>query len=198
MIDSIMNQLSRNSEWTWRRLEDTLHVVPLSRSLLMREMLSNTASIVGHELPLSYVYFVQKWGAGLAFGMFRIWVPIGNPGWDIQILNPSYKELLRDTVVNGMWPTSLTELAGRVLPFGDSVNGDLLCWDPENKTPDGEMAIHLLSNEQDEAPMVGSSLVDFLGEYCVEAKLDETFPVGGGLKWNLPLSFDRYSQLHNT
>lgn len=190
-----MNKLKPNnshSKWTWEKLETLLGIVPSQFPRYSNELLQEVVKVLGYTLPPSYIECVQRWGPGLAFGLFVIWQPASNANLDIRVKSPTVRNLVHLNIEMRLWDSNLTKFLEDLVPFGDSENGDILCWDPRGRLPNGEMPIYLLDNEQAVAPYVGSSLLSFFGEYCVDGKLDAVFPIGQGQKWNLPKNFDSY------
>jgi len=173
-------------------LETLLEIVPNHVPLYSTELLAEVEKILGCTLPPSYIEYIQRWGSGLAFGLFVIWPPDSNPHIDIRVQSPDNRHIIQEHIDWGLWNADKVEFLKGLIPFGESENSDILCWDPQKRLPNGEMPIYLLDNEQALAPYVGDSLMTFFGDYCADEKLDEVFPVGQGQKWNLPKNFDPY------
>lgn len=178
---------------TWEELERLLGISRANYPHYSTEALKETEKVIGRSLPPSYLHYAQYWGAGLVFGFFVIWTPEANPNLDIRVKSPQFKERMLDSIAMNFWKPSLHNLVSRLIPFGKSENGDILCWDPAQETALQEMPLYLLDSEQEDAVSVGGTLLSFLGDYCLGGKLNAVFPVGQGGNWNFDLTFERYS-----
>jgi hypothetical protein len=156
---------------------------------------------LGITFPPSYNKFVKKYGAGLLCGLFLIHVP-NSTDEDVDLVRKHRfeKETTKELVEAGFWDRLVTDKDWllSLFPFGSSENGDILCWDLNQKDENGEYPIYLLDNEQSAAPLVAHSMDEFVEEFCINQKIDDIYPMGQGERWNLPARFESFGQSEQT
>ena len=94
------------------------------------------ASLLGLILPDSYVHFVGRFGYGLYGGLLHIfpWAP--GYGDDIGLRSQELRNMFAGTLeldIAELDPDGSPGELLRSVPFGISVNGDTLCWDPDTE-----------------------------------------------------------------
>lgn len=148
---------------------------------------------LGLTFPPSYKNFVKRFGNGVLCSMFLIYVPNSmNENLDLVKKYTFEKDIIQQNVEGGLWDDAAVDKNWllSLTPFGSSQNGDILCWDTNQKSESGEYNIYLLDNEQNGTPLVARSMNEFVEEFCINQKIDEIYPVGQGEKWNLPNTFE--------
>jgi hypothetical protein len=157
------------------------------------EDIKNTGKELGIDLPPSYIKFVKEYGAGQLCGMFLIYVP-GSEKIDLIKRSKRDTQLIAESVEYNLWDSSSTKVDATwlktLVPFGSSSNGDILCWDINQKFEEGEYPIVFLEHEQECAVTVAKNIEDFITNFCLANKIDEVNPIGNGEKWNLTNSFE--------
>ncbi len=169
------------------RVDEPITIIPTKEYLISAE------SKLTFKFPDSYVSFVTQYGGGSLCGLFNILVPnTSNANIDIISKNKELKSLIKENIEAGFWDNVggvSKEWLLSLEPFRESDNGDILCWDINKKNEKGEYQIYLLENEQNEAPLVATTLDEFIQEFCLNQKIDDIFPMGQGKKWNLEPTF---------
>ena len=170
--------------WTWDRLEGAVEI----KGMALRYELDDCDRVAGEiglaRLPSSYCEYVKRFGAGYWSGDLRIAVPHhpvefmvlkhrvdGYREYVDSILRPfpGISKMLKEGWTEGFD----VERLGRLLCLGDTGNGDHLCWDPYEIGERGEMPLCMVMSELDTVVECGNDLLEFLGTFWVEGKIDE-------------------------
>jgi len=125
---------------------------------------SEGARVLGLPLPRSYVQFVSRFGYGLFGGLIHIfpWAP--GYGDDITLRSQEIRTMFAwtlDLEIAELEPDGSREQLLRSVPFGISINGDTLCWDPESKVA-GEPEVVVVASKVLAFRRSNASLAPFL------------------------------------
>lgn len=154
----------------WRRLLNTLtHDRDAARP--------HTASD-SRKLPASYQAFLEVLGPGRLGGYFRVFAPGKEGGLDAlaRDVDPEvFGEVYGDVA-----------LAEALLPFSDTVGGDVFGWDTRTSDADGEHPVHAFPSGRTKSLKVA----DTFGEFVVEVCLGRRFAPFLGKGWRSRRSFE--------
>lgn len=181
------------SQWTWPRLKYETKIVgtPLTYSLPECEQAGLELGI--KKVPPSYVAFMETFGAGEWVPDLTLFVP-HHPQYPLatlvkrarsahealtEFLTPP-NELSDDPLLQKIsrnWRNDFDcKTLERLICIGGWGTGDELCWDPGKTNSDGEMALCIMTHEETKIIYCGEDLLEFLGEYLIEGKMDEVYP----------------------
>ena len=117
---------------------------------------------LGTALPEDYFSLMRVYGAGVLGGHLRFFTPMrtGERGFRAQVEQQLawYGEVhsaLPEQYPHPPWPEP-----GGLLPFADSVNGDLFCWLTEGRREDWPVVV--VPRQQDQGPPWRAGLVETL------------------------------------
>jgi hypothetical protein len=173
------------------KIKGTIMNIPTDQDIITAE------KELGLSLPKSYIDFVQTYGTGQLCELFNIFVPeVDNENINLAIASKATREFIHESTDMGLWgeskPKVDTKWIDSLIPFGNSDNGDILCWDTEKKDDDGEYPIVFLENEQAFAFVAANSMEEFVDEFCINGEIDILYPVGDGTTWELEGIFQPY------
>ncbi len=97
----------------------------------------------GVKLPASYRFFAKTFGSGLLCNFWMIFVPLEG-GDSFVERREGAAEMIARGVEDGLFdyrPDGSKTMVERLVPFAASENGDLLAWDPEDRSGSDEMRI---------------------------------------------------------
>ena len=129
--------------------------------------LDEASKKLGIELPPSYRAFAKKYGFGLTYGLFYIYVPVNNSeaGGHLVDRSEELKEEINESIEGGYMrftPGGSKEIAERAVPFGYSDNGHILFWDPNAKNSRGEYPIYVVWNRKSGVFLAADDFYEFL------------------------------------
>jgi hypothetical protein len=168
-----------SKKWTWDLLEQTVSIKGVKKVYTEEECHWAAKENGLTAFPPSYIECMKRFGLG-------DWDPdffIGVPGGELRTASISYciatgREIF-NTLVKGGVKIKQRELWERLLVFGRNGCGFSLCWDPAGMTKMGEMPLVMIEREYLEAVYVGESLLEFLGDYWVDGKIEKVCPHRG-------------------
>jgi hypothetical protein len=138
---------------------------------------------LGTRLPTEYVELMQRYGGGCWAGWLRLDTPLSadreglaeHSGWACD----NYRSL-RDSHPE-YYPLAAWPEPGGILPFGDSIDGDELCWLTVGDSPDDwPLIVH--PRHSDQGPPLPLPLADTLLEWLRGRFGDEGLPSLSGVK----------------
>ncbi len=138
------------------------------------------------SLPASYLTYIQEIGGGTARHYFQIYCP-----------NPLPKEISLEHRIREIRGSKLLaeiygepELIERMIPFGDTITGDIFVWDPAQRHGRKrlEYAILVLPRDSRRTVVLTDSFSDFVKNYVFGRKFEEV--VCGGVDPESTLTFD--------
>ncbi|HEX5748980.1 MAG TPA: SMI1/KNR4 family protein [Archangium sp.] len=129
-----------------------LEVLGAQRFTVSDALLDTASEALGLRLPASYREFAKRYGFGAVSGMFVVHVPVpagATPGCAglLEVsrqLSGELAEMDASQPLN-VHPDGTQELVRRLVPFGESVNGDVVAWDPAAPSGGGELWLYLVS-----------------------------------------------------
>lgn len=103
----------------------------------------------GRKFPSSYISFVERYGYGLACGLFIIYIPMGDYPDSFFVRSNEIISTYQDVLDNKteLWfdvkPDLEYDNLKHLIPFGMSENGDYLFWDITSEESREEMSIYI-------------------------------------------------------
>ena len=161
--------------WTWELLESTVDVIGEMRKYNEGNFTA-TESCLGFVLPPSYRELMSRFGAG-------IWEPelmIANPAfakYPYSVLDPRTKRvrwIVEEYLKGGGKTPEFADQLRRLIGIGGWGNNYDLCWD-RGRIIGKEMELCILTDRM-EVIYCGRDLLEFLGTYWIDGKIDEVCP----------------------
>lgn len=121
----------------------------------------------GFKLPASYRAFVETFGPGELGRYFRIHAP-GYPGREIDL--GEYVEGMRQSADMFAEIYGDADLVARMVPFGDTIGGDVIAWDPRALTPKtaDEYPIVFLPRDQQKVRPMAPTFPQMVADVCLD------------------------------
>ncbi len=168
----------------WQQLLQRIEIVqPPSKPQKKptRKDMAECEKSLGFHFPESYKSFVRQIGAGEISEYFNIFAP----GYSEK--RSGSLEALIDLVRKEAVSESLVEVYGdeafvrRMIPFADTIGGDLFVWDPEDCRDDctHEYGIFVFPDDRSTIIQMAASFVEFIDEVC----LGDKFRLIAGPSW---------------
>jgi hypothetical protein len=132
----------------------------------------------GFRLPASYCDFAENFGYGLLCNLFIVYIP-KDGGDDLVKRNATLTKVILDGIENDYFeygPDGSPEVAQRLIPFGISENGDILCWNPNERSGPDECFIYLIGYKLGSVKRAAPDLYAFV-EKCVNNDMSDL--IGG-------------------
>jgi hypothetical protein len=176
---------------------DNIRVIGSVKDIPSEAQIKIVESTLDLRLPTSYRNFVTKFGSGLLCDLFSIYIPGAKiDHMDLMAESKLKKVTIMNALKSGFIESEKlglnnVDVVKSFVPFGNSSNGDILCWDTLHEN-EGEYPIYFIDNEYTTIFIAAQSLNEFVEEFCLK-KIDEIYPIGNGDKWNLPATFKAYS-----
>ncbi len=166
----------------WKRLQKKLTIKPTYGTPVRKprdSQLDRFEAEYEFKLPKSYREFVKLFGAGILDGYFRIYSPAH--GGTVETLDlvaewESMRENL-DWLANETFPES-SPLLSRAVPFSGTINGDIIVWDPAEKTNSRshEYTIYIIPRDiGEEITKVADTFREYIEDCCLGDKLAQLF-----------------------
>jgi hypothetical protein len=120
---------------------------------------------IGVSLPPSYREFAKRFGYGILFRLYIIYIPMEGED-SLTERNAVLRNVLEIGVTEKIVdykPHGSPELLLRLVPFGVSESGDILGWDPAERSGQ-ELAIYLIGPRNAGVTRSASDLYDFVNK----------------------------------
>lgn len=127
----------------------------------------------GFRLPPSYCDFAVHFGYGELCKILIVYIPIPDWGDDLSERHAVLTSVIAEGVAEEYFeyePDGSPELVNRLVPFGISIDGHILTWDPEDKTARDEYRIYVLGPKLLAVRRAATDLYDFL-EKCLDDRV---------------------------
>ncbi|MFD3513351.1 SMI1/KNR4 family protein [Streptomyces sp. NPDC058657] len=138
---------------------------------------------LGTRLPTQYVELMQRYGGGCWAGWLRMDTPLSADRYGlaahIDAACDGYRSLrdsFPESFALAVWPEP-----GGILPFGDSIDGDTLCWLTVGDSPD-EWPLIVYPRHDAQGPPLPLPLADTLLEWLRGRFADAGLPSLAGVK----------------
>lgn len=146
---------------------------------VVKEELATSERSLGVALPKSYHAYARTFGAGRLCRLFYVWPPNA-----LSHRAPQYLAVLTAQIAAGAWSSSgvLPETLGRMLPFGHSDDGDLLCWlRPRARAGQrsSEWDIYVLTTDK-QVVLAARNMLGFVEAFCLGGGLERALPIEEG------------------
>lgn len=129
---------------------------------------------LGTPLPGDYKDFVRRYGRGEFMELVRIWTP------DAYDRDSRLEVSTPDAIQNLAWdedfPFPLWPAPGGLLPFGDTIDGDYLCWVTGGPADAWTVAVLDRGMLYDEAHRFSCDMTDFLAGLATGEFAPPSFP----------------------
>lgn len=116
----------------WKKLHQSLKMVPPKGQALPKPTsadLDKAEKKIGAKLPPSYRDFAQLFGPGQHGGYFRIYAPMAGAKYKMSDL-AEQTLAMREGLSDMAEKDKDKKFYGRMVPFADTLGGDIFCWDP--------------------------------------------------------------------
>lgn len=125
----------------------------------------------GLKLPASYREFIQIFGPGDLGAYFRIYAP-GYPGTIADL--DAFIEMIRDSedIYIDTFGKKNAAFIRRMLPFSDTIGGDIIVWDPKTVSSgaDHEYHVFMLPDDQETIVELAPDFKTFVLDTCLGPK----------------------------
>ena len=157
----------------WKELfaKSKIELCEKSTPHLTSNMVDILEKSIHQKLPKSYREFMLAFGPGEIAEYFRIYGPTKKKGQgDIRAFMEMNRQIV-DVQIETFGDTGFIE---RMIPFCDTIGGDVIVWDPSKPIGcDDDYVIYMLPNDRNSIIKLATNFRDFVMKVCLSKTFGE-------------------------